>query len=462
MNKAAARLAELMDGTLQRVTGLNALARKRVIYYTLATHALGSLETFPLLVLKGPMGTGSILAECVHRPSRFSLRGRTLPVIRDELVKCHDGTAIIEEADQAWRDSSSFESMLSDRYKRATAEIARKESNGKEGWVTKDALCFGATVLHRRLPFADAALNGRSVFVYFRTRHDRTYDSLAKIADASGRLPSLLTDLAGLTLPAISAFPGVAARTFDTYRPLLAIAQICDDSDFIKQMDGRLRLETDQLKEAQSLEPDGIVLRALIQRLTERKDALDFSRNIRVGDIADGVWNNERVTLKPQQVAGILRDLGFETKNSHGVTTVVPKPATLVRACEECGYEDSSIAALREELLSGREGREGGPFPACGERDEGGPAQVPVIHLEPPHAGESLPSLPGLPESLAPTTERQELGEMTQKELAKLRAKHPYINEKGFVNLGDPRFYGLKSWDDIPSLIRAAKRRRPK
>ncbi len=86
------------------------------------------------------------------------------------------------------------------------------------------------------------------------------------------------------------------------------------------------------------------------------KRAFDFSRNARVGDIAQSVWDNERVQLKPQQVAALLRDLGFETKNSHGVTVVVPSPTALVKACSECGYEDDSISALRKDLLSGREG----------------------------------------------------------------------------------------------------------
>jgi putative DNA primase/helicase len=50
--------------------------------------------------------------------------------------------------------------------------------------------------------------------------------------------------------------------------------------------------------------------------------------------------------------------------------------------------------------------------------------------------------------------------EMRQEELAKLRATRPFINEDGSVNLFDPRFYGLKSWDDIPSLQPQSRRRR--
>jgi hypothetical protein len=358
--KVLSELAARMDDILSQVTGLDGFARKQVVYYTLATHALESSATFPLLVLKGPMGTGksrcqSVIAPFAIRPNNFSLRGRTLPTFRDELVKCHDGTAIIEEADQAWKDLEAFECLLSDRYQRPTAQTSRKESDGTGGWNTLTSFCFGATVLHRRLPFIDTALNGRSVFVRFRAVHDRSYTPLDEIADDLEYGKELARDLS-FSLPDVPPIIGVAARVFDTYKPLLAVAQICEDTRFRTRMEEHLKLETLQLKEAQSLEPDGIVLRAFIERLTKRQGSLDFSRNITVSAVRQAVWDNERVELKSQQVAALLRDLGFETKNSHGVTVVVPKRVNLVRACEECGYEDDSISALRKEVLSGRDG----------------------------------------------------------------------------------------------------------
>jgi hypothetical protein len=55
--------------------------------------------------------------------------------------------------------------------------------------------------------------------------------------------------------------------------------------------------------------------------------------------------------LQPRQIGPIARDLGFETKTSHGVTVVVPTPATLLKACDECEYTDEVIKELRQELL---------------------------------------------------------------------------------------------------------------
>ena len=93
-----------MDLALALSTGLDELSRKKIIYFTLATHCLLHVQTFPLLVLLGKMGTGKsealkIIRKFARGARPLSLRGMTLPVIRDELAECRFGTAIIEEAD---------------------------------------------------------------------------------------------------------------------------------------------------------------------------------------------------------------------------------------------------------------------------------------------------------------------------------------------------------------------------
>jgi hypothetical protein len=78
-----------------------------------------------------------------------------LPTIRDCLGECQDGTAIIEESDGTWKDSEGFKAMLSNRYQRATAQASLKEKAG-DNYETTEVIYFGATVLHRRIPFGDA------------------------------------------------------------------------------------------------------------------------------------------------------------------------------------------------------------------------------------------------------------------------------------------------------------------
>lgn len=70
------KAAHLMNQILQRLTGLEDLARKIVVYYALATHAIERLNRFPILVLKGQMGTGKsatlvAIAQFAYRPNSF-------------------------------------------------------------------------------------------------------------------------------------------------------------------------------------------------------------------------------------------------------------------------------------------------------------------------------------------------------------------------------------------------------
>ena len=158
-----------MQTSLSESTGLKTRDQKVVVYWTLATHALPSLNTFPLLALLGKMGTGksqtlSIVENFSRHPGQLSLRGMTGPAIRDKFAECYEGTAIVEEADNAWKDGdSAFESLLSDRYQRQSAKASHKVARGDKNWVIVTHEYFGATILHRRIPFRDAALDGRTM-----------------------------------------------------------------------------------------------------------------------------------------------------------------------------------------------------------------------------------------------------------------------------------------------------------
>jgi hypothetical protein len=348
-----------MDVALQLITGLNERDRKLVVYWNLATHALPKLNTFPLLALRGKFGTGKsqtlhIIKSFAHQPRAFSLRSRTEAAIRDELADCYEGSAIVEEADQAWKDvTMAFERMLSDRYQRASAEAAHKVFAGEKQWETVTKKYFGATVLHRRLSFNDPALDGRTVLVQFRADNSRTYQEFCEddpwIVQGSRLAQGLTFDM-----PTVNQPPDIAARVFNTYAPLLGIAKLCSDDDFVRQILQRLQQETLELKEAQAEEPDGLVLRAIVEAIFERgtSETPEF-RYVKFRDIAESIFRNHKVTLQPRQIGPIARELGFETKTAHGVTVVVPTLATLLKACGMCDYTDEGIEQLRREILEG-------------------------------------------------------------------------------------------------------------
>jgi hypothetical protein len=343
-----------MQTALSQSTGLKGRDQMLLVYWTLATHSLLHVNTFPLLALLGKMGTGksqtlSIIANFAFRPARLSLRGMTGPAIRDKFAECNGGTAIVEEADNAWKDADmSFERLLSDRYQKASAEASHKVSSGDKNGGTITKAYFGATALHRRIPFNDAALDGRTVTVRLRPDHARQYREYCAEDSWSVEGRQLISQLT-FEPPVVEQPRDVAARIFNTYKPVLSAAKLCGDYGFEEQMLAKLLQEMLELKEAQSTEPDGLVLRAIVESVFAGGYA-DFG-NINFSVLSESIWRNHKFSLQPRQIGPIARDLGFETRTSHGVTVVVPTPATLLKACDECEYTDEAIEELRREML---------------------------------------------------------------------------------------------------------------
>ena len=186
--------AKLIDKHLGKSTNLNPLERKVVAYWTLGTHALPSLRSYPLLALFGPTNTGKssteeIIFRFALKPTKRSLSGMTDAVLRDFLASCCEGTVILEEADRGARtDSNAYELQLSNRCSRNTSEsdVNQPRETGS-GWNKKPINTFGATAVHRRVEFADAALATRTITITTRPNHKRSYD---RITDAGKDLLS--------------------------------------------------------------------------------------------------------------------------------------------------------------------------------------------------------------------------------------------------------------------------------
>ncbi len=340
-------------------TGLKDLQQKLVTYWTLATHSLPHVNKFPIIAVQGKTGTGksqalSIIGNFAQRPVPLSLRGMTTPTIRDRFNAAYEGTAIIEEADCAWRDpDTSFEHLLSDRYQRTSAEAYHKVKRSDKDWATMRKKFFGATALHRRILFKDAALDGRTVRVRTQPDHSRQYKEFKEDDSWNAEGKQVVSDLT-FHLPSTEQPQGIAGRVFDTYRPILGAARLCGDRAFEEHMRSKLLQETLELKEAQSSEPDGLVVQAIVE-LVFGCASPEF-RNLRFRDLSQRIWENHRISLDPRQIGPIARDLGFATKTSHGVTVVVPTPATLLRACDECDYTDEAIDELRRDALASEGG----------------------------------------------------------------------------------------------------------
>lgn len=363
-------LIPLMDRSLSECTGLAPFARKKIIYWTLATHSLHHADKFPLLALLGRMGTGktetlNTIENFARKPARISLRGTTLAMLRDKLINAADGTAIVEEADAAWRDGdSAFERLLNDRYSRASAEVSFKvQREGEKGvrWQGTSAKIFGATALHRRFGFKDAALDGRTIVVRTRANNERAYREFngEDPWNAEGR--EIVASGLDLELPQFRNLPGIPARIQGTYGPLLSLGDLVDDQLFVDQVGAELAAAAADLREAQGSEPDGLVLRAILFHIFNEPNPFDPDNpmaprvepcwaNIKISVLRKYLWDEHRLGMEQRQIAGMARELGFTTKVSHGVTVISPTPATLLTACQSCEYEDEDIQALRAQV----------------------------------------------------------------------------------------------------------------
>ena len=189
----------------------------------------------------------------------------TNPTIRDKFADCYEGTAVLEEADQAWKDTLMRRlSVCCLIDTKGSAEAAYKVPSGNKKWVTEKKKYFGATALHPRFAFRDPALDGRTGSVRSRPDHSRLYHEYSEQDPWNVEGKELVRDLRFEPL-SIDQPTGIAARVFSTYRLLVGMAKLCGDISFTEQVLSTLRQETLELKEAQSAEPDGLVLRAIVE-----------------------------------------------------------------------------------------------------------------------------------------------------------------------------------------------------
>jgi hypothetical protein len=345
------RCAQLMQKSFSESTCLKGLTMKCGVYWTLGTRALSQLNTYPIGAFLGRTGTGKseaerVVANYAHRPHKMCLSGMTGPAIRDEFSSAYEATAVVEEADSAWHDPElNFEKLLNDRYHRESAKASLKESTANQRWQSVSRTYFGATVLHRRLGFSDPSLDGRTVTIPTLPDYTRTYRKFNPDDEWNAEGRKLLQDQI-IKLPEIGAPGGIAGRVFDTYEPILRVATLCCDLEFLEGMAERMSQETAEFREAQGLEPDGLVLRGIIGIVFADSARPTFA-NVRYSAISDYAFREHKSSLLPKQVGSLARGLGFSTGVSHGFSVISPTPQTLLKAVDLLGYEEPVIAEFK-------------------------------------------------------------------------------------------------------------------
>lgn len=341
-----------------QVSGLEEFEERVCSYYCLSTWLVDQINPFSMLAVLGPNGTGKTqllkaFSRVAYQTYGFTASQITTPTLRDELGKAHEGTAIIEEADETKCD---LEAYLNLRYLRETAIAAKKVPAGMGHWKTVYVPFFGATILHKRIPFKDPAVEGRSILVGTVRNEDREYiyaENLKEELVNSTKIEQakLKTSVKLPPLSEVKTPEDIAPRVADSYRPIIALATVAEDNDFLSLLWERLHTVSESLRDGQSYEAGPIVVQALIHALS--KDDNLIIRNVKLeGDLVRIIQYEFGRNLNSRQIAKILRNYGFKLKRIGGPYSVIPDIKTLVKVCRTIGIEDELVEKAADGVLS--------------------------------------------------------------------------------------------------------------
>lgn len=324
-----ASLEPLIEG-IQAVSCLNTDEAKTVLYWAIATHGLPKLTTFPILVFKGPSGTGKstlldVLGELAYKPSRIDGKVRK-PVLRDSLT-AHT-TALVEEADRVNEDI-----ILSRYATRTSGTTVNRKAPGE--WKREHLELFGATALHRRLPFRDPAVLSRSIVVTTHRASVGTY----RASDFAGHREAV--ERLGREVNWEKAAQDEAGRSADTWGPLLAVARHLGDEDWLGHARSQMAKADETLQAGQEEEPTEQAFQALLElAIGDEPDKGEVAERVLLAHVTANVSERGQ-RLNPWQVGGMLREMGFEVKKSGGKQYVYTGGANKLREVgRQLGIQD--------------------------------------------------------------------------------------------------------------------------
>jgi hypothetical protein len=343
----------IADRIFERCTGLREMERRKMAYYCASTYYPNQINPFPMLAIRESAGTGKTTllrasnAIC-NKPVFFTASKTTEPVFRDKLAEACNGTAIIDEADKC---AYEIEEILTLRYLRETALTAKKiqlpseEGSGYE-WVTQDIPIFGATILHRRNPFMDPAVDSRCIIIQTVPVSSRLFTKIEQLAQEFASFKSAMKAAQSVALPVeivYLAHNNTMERIVDTYRPILRMVQLLKDKGFEDKLWHDLEVKSEVFKDGQSYEPASLLMQAVVS-FCSKTSKLDCRKPLIVINLTDWVYENHRKNLNAYQAAELLREAGFKVKRSGGQNRLyIDGEMQLIRACQSLGIEDEIV-----------------------------------------------------------------------------------------------------------------------
>lgn len=327
---------------IQDACGLDLDQAKTITYYAIATHGLPRLRIFPTLFIQGAPATGKstildILELLTYQPKRLD-GSLSKAELRDNLN--NSPTVLIEEADQV------NERQIRNRYSRSTSGSSVKRER-RQGWESEPLDTFGATVLHRRDPFKDPAVQSRAIPI--RTRKavgpfdadsgliGRQYHQLCRLAEA-------------VMWDQVSEHGGDRIR--DSWAPLLLIAHQLGDEEWIAWAEKQMNQANATLNAGQEEEPMQVIFSVIMAiALAEGADVhMKPAKRVLIKDVIRALTDHTS-RYNGWQVGGNARDMGFEVRKAGGDSYVyVGGLEKLVAIGEELGIQDEWLVKAAEHL----------------------------------------------------------------------------------------------------------------
>ncbi|MDD5704198.1 MAG: hypothetical protein PHU23_19360, partial [Dehalococcoidales bacterium] len=263
-------------------------------------------------------------------------------------------TLIIEEADSI--TDREIESILITRYSKASADVKKMVSDGKE-WKLEASATFGATVVHRRNLFRDPAMLRRVITVQTKRRKGNftqvTKDTHAALFQEYHRQFGYRPQWSD-----VSNDWDIEPAILDCYKPVIALVKAAEDTAFLDALITEMRSASSRLIEEENYLDPQVLLKAIIGLVSNKiKENVTFKRiNIEINKIDPAVRtefgiNCPILKLGANQRNRILReDLGFEIKSAGGRNRLYLNIPQLIKACEGNAVEDDCLGEWKVAL----------------------------------------------------------------------------------------------------------------
>jgi len=360
--EVSARLSqaiEIVSCLFEQATGHDAYTRRKLAYYAVSTHYIRDFDPFPGLAIYGAPATGKTATLNILKAACGQVVTITGETTSDAALKAcmkeaNQGTLIIEEADSV--TDRDIENILVTRYTRASADVKKMVSDGKE-WRLEASATFGATIVHRRNLLRDPAMLRRVITVQTKRKQgtylqvtDQTHtETFTQYKRLFGFHP---------TWPKVTNEWDVQPAILDCYKPLIALAKLIEDSDFLGELVKEMTGASSRLIEEENYLDPQVLLKVLITLVSNKiKTNVTTSRiNIEVNKIEPAIRDEFGVScptlkLSANQRNRILReDLGFPIRSSHGRNRLYLDIPQLIKVCEDNAVEDDVLDEWKKAL----------------------------------------------------------------------------------------------------------------